>query len=85
MIKDRLRLNLVEVDAHRFGRVEGADDAAAADSRQLTVIRVRSLGVPAHEHMFANGPDGLVGVLNVPRGLLWEALRDVQREPALSV
>jgi hypothetical protein len=59
VIEDGFRLHLVEIDAQGLRCIEGADDPAAADSRQLSVLRVDSLPVPAHEQMFANRSDGL--------------------------
>src|SRR6478609_5488063 len=47
VVQGRAGADLVEVDAHRLRRIEGAGDRAVADSWQPQIV-LHSLFVPAH-------------------------------------
>src|SRR6185312_4076734 len=50
MVEGRAGANLVEVDPHRLGRIEGADDGPVADTGEAHVV-LDPLLVPPHANI----------------------------------
>ena len=62
----RLRVDLVEADVERLRRVEPAHGGGIAVARQpRALVLVDGQVAPAHEHMFAQGPDAMRGRVSI--------------------
>src|SRR5436190_22881001 len=63
LVQRRSRLDLVEADPKRLGRVEGTDDSGLAEAGQprLGLLSLDLQIIPSHELMFAQAADGPPG------------------------